>query len=149
MLLIRSPITTRKPIAKIPQILATRATTKRTPTSLRPSLKQPPKPNSNALFLTHNRHSSHIPALKILLPGRRDSTSKDRAPHLHIDNIKRVHDGLDPDLVDVGEELTDGLLGGRGGRVGADGGRATRAGCARGGVGGWVGRVQEKELNVF
>lgn len=81
------------------------------------------------------------PCLQILPPCRGDSCPEHGARNLHVRPIEGVHGGLDPVLVDLGEEVADGLLGGGGGRV-----RGDRGGADGGGGGG--GLVQEEELGV-
>lgn len=74
--------------------------------------------------------------------------AEDGTSDFHVDTVKGAHDSLDPRLVDLKHEGTDGLLSLRARRVGGDGGRRRpRVGNAAGGRG--RGRlVQEHELDV-
>ena len=55
--------------------------------------------------------------LKIFLPGSSDSSTKDGRFDLLVQEIKRVHESLDPCVIDVDEELPNGFFGGGGSRV--------------------------------
>lgn len=92
---------------------------------------QPPiKPPSLPFIPGHSIIQNKLPPiLKIFPPRRSHPRPKDRALDLHIGLVKRAHDGLDVVLVDLGEEVLDGLLGLRAGRVCGDGGRVSRGGC--------------------
>jgi hypothetical protein len=85
--------------------------------------------------------------LQVLSPGSSDALAKDGAGDLHIDAVKGAHAGLDPVLVNLGEEAADGLLGLGRGRVGGDAGargaRGRRGRAAAGGGRGLDGLVQE------
>jgi len=63
---------------------------------------------------------------QIFPPGSRHPGPKDGALNLHIDLVEGAHDGLGVVLVNLGEEVLDGLLGLRAGGVGGDGGRVAR-----------------------
>lgn len=85
--------------------------------------------------------SKTSPCLQILPPRRSNPRPEHRAGNLHICPVEGIHDGLDPVLVDLGEEVPDSFLGGRGGRVRGDRGGAD-------GGGGRGGLVEQEELGV-
>lgn len=96
------------------------------------------------LLVHHHRVVSPSPPSQILLPRRHNPRPEDRTAHLHIDLVERVHDRLDPVLVDLREELLDRLLGLRRCWVRSDGRARARGrrGC------GLRGRVEEEEFDI-
>lgn len=80
-----------------------------------------------------------------VLPARRDDPlPEDGALDFHVGLVEGVHDGLDPVLVDLEEEVLDGLLGRGAGGVGGDGRRGARGARGRAGAG----LVQQEEPHV-
>ena len=66
--------------------------------------------------------TNYFPSLKtrvleILPPRRRHSGAEDGTLDIHVDGVERIHQVLDPDVVDVHEELPDGFFRGRGGGI--------------------------------
>lgn len=86
--------------------------------------------------------------LQVFPPGGGDALAEDGAGDLHVDAVEGAHAGLDPVLVDLGEEALDGLLGLGRGRVGGDAGAGARGDRRRAGRGGLDGLVQQQELDV-
>ena len=46
--------------------------------------------------------------------GRRNSHSENRTRHLHVELVERIHDRLDPYIVDFDEEILDRFFDGSG-----------------------------------
>lgn len=64
--------------------------------------------------------------LQVFPPRRCDPLPEDWASDLHIYPVEGAHAGLDPVLIDLGEEVLDSLLGLRGCWVGRDAGAGPR-----------------------
>jgi hypothetical protein len=97
---------------------------------------------------------------QILLSGGSNLLAKDGTEDGHVGRVEGIHEGLDPGIVDVEEEVLNGLLGGGGGRIEAgkggvgagasrpDGSDTEGRGSGGGGGGRGVGGGQQHELDV-
>ena len=70
-----------------------------------------------------------FPSSKILLSRRRNPLSKNGTGDLHVDRVERVHQTLDPNLVHLGKEQSNGFLRLRRGRIRRDRTRPTPSCC--------------------
>lgn len=89
--------------------------------------------------------SYSLACLQVLLPGCDDPLSEDGTLDLHVDPVEWAHDCFHPVLVDLKEEVLDGLLGGGAGGVRGNRRRGARRAGARART---RGLVKQEELDV-